>query len=127
MLAVDAAGQVLLVRHSYGSGTWLLPGGGIARRETPLAVAQRELTEEVGLTLAQACSLAVIDEPLYGTVNRVHLISGTAQGELHCDGREIVAAQFFDPLDWPTGLSPRLAAQLDGWLVLRQKMQPLEG
>ena len=127
VLAVNGAGGVLLVRHSYGSGAWLLPGGGIARGETPLAAAQRELTEEVGMTLAQARCLAVIDEPLYGTVNRVHLISGTAQGELRCDGREIIAARFFDPADWPSGLSPRLAAQLDRWLALRQKMQQLEG
>ena len=116
VLALDSAGRVLLVRHSYGSGAWLLPGGGIARGETPLAAAQRELTEETGLSLAHARCLAVIDEPLYGTVNRVHLVCGEAQGELRCDGREVIAAQFFVAGDWPDGLSPRLAAQLDGWI-----------
>ena len=126
VLAADGAGHVLLVRHSYGSGTWMLPGGGISRGEAPLAAAQRELTEETGLSLAQPRCLAVIDEPLFGTVNRVHLVSGTVQGELRCDGREIIAAKFFDPADWPSDLSSRLAAQLDGWLALRQKTQQLE-
>ena len=116
VLAFDSTGQVLLVRHSYGSGAWLLPGGGIAHGEAPLAAAQRELTEETGLSLTHARCLAVIDEPLYGTVNRVHLVCGTAQGELRCDGREVIAARFFAAADWPEGLSPRLATQLNGWL-----------
>ena len=117
VLALDSAGRVLLIRHSYGSGNWLLPGGGIARGEAPLAAAQRELAEETGLRLEQARCFAVIDEPLYGTVNRVHLVCGKAQGELRCDGREVIAARFFAATDWPGDLSPRLAAQLDGWLA----------
>ena len=117
VLAIDGAGRVLLIRHSYGSGQWLLPGGGIARGEAPLAAAQRELAEETGLSLATARCLAVINEPLYGTVNRVHLVYGTAQGDLSCDGREVISAQFFAAADWPADLSPRLAAQLDRWLA----------
>ena len=116
VLAIDSAGRVLLIRHSYGSGTWLLPGGGIARGEAPLAAGLRELAEETGLSLAQARCLAVIDEPLYGTVNRVHLVCGMAQGDLRCDGREVIAARFFAATDWPDDLSPRLAAQLEGWI-----------
>ncbi len=60
VLAIDGAGRVLLICHSYGSGQWLLPGGGIARGEAPLAAAQRELAEETGLSLATArCRRAV--------------------------------------------------------------------
>ena len=118
VLAIDSSGRVLLIRHSYGSGNWLLPGGGIARGEAPLAAAQRELAEETGLRLEQAHCLAVIDEPLYGTINRVHLVWGRAQGELCCDGREVIAAHFFAATDWPADLSPRLAEQLDSWLAL---------
>lgn len=118
VLAFDRQGRVLLIRHSYGSGKWLLPGGGIARGEAPLAAACRELAEETALTLTAPRCLAVLDEPLYGTVNRVHLYAGTGQGALRCDGREVIEARFFAPGDWPDNLSPQLARHLAGWLEL---------
>ena len=43
VLAFDEAERVLLIRHSYGSGRWMLPGGGVDRGEDPLAAALREL------------------------------------------------------------------------------------
>ena len=117
VLALDSDDRVLLIRHSYGSGNWLLPGGGIARGEAPLAAAVRELAEETALDLVRPRCLAMIDEPLYGTINRVHLFSGTAQGNLCCDGREVIEARFFAPGEWPDNLSPHLARQLAGWLA----------
>ena len=120
VLAFDARGQLLLIRHSYGSGTWMLPGGGIAWREDPLDAALRELTEEVGLTLADPRCFAVEDEPLYGTTNRVHLFTGRAQGVLGIDGREIIEAAFFAPHSLPADLSPALARGLAGWLEQAQ-------
>ena len=120
VLAFDARGQLLLIRHSYGSGTWMLPGGGIARREDPLDAALRELAEEVGLTLADPRCFAVVDEPLYGTTNRVHLFTGRAQGVLAIDGREIIEAAFFAPHSLPADLSPALARGLPGWLEQAQ-------
>jgi hypothetical protein len=33
VIGLDEAGRVFLVRHSYGSGRWALPGGGLGRGE----------------------------------------------------------------------------------------------
>ncbi len=123
VLAFDADGRVLLIRHSYGSGSWMLPGGGIGRGEPPLAAAGRELREETGLALLQPRCLAQIDEPLYGTTNQVYLVSGTAQGTLRCDGREVIEAEFFAIDALPAGLSPALAARLDSWLALARPIR----
>ena len=42
--------RVLLVRHTYGSRAWDVPGGAIKRGEPPLTAARREMGEELGLT-----------------------------------------------------------------------------
>lgn len=117
VLAFDAAGRVLLVRHSYGSGRWMLPGGGIGRGEDPLEAALRELREEVGCTLAGARLFHLIEEPLSGTVNRVHLVCGLAQGAPIPDGREIVEAVFHHPAALPTGMAAALERGLTDWIT----------
>jgi 8-oxo-dGTP pyrophosphatase MutT (NUDIX family) len=43
--------RVLLVRHTYGSRLWDLPGGGRRRGERPLDAARREMREELGLEI----------------------------------------------------------------------------
>lgn len=116
VLAFDHAGRVLMIRHSYGSGNWMLPGGGIDRGEDPLAAAVRELREECGCQLDQPRLFAVVDEPLYGTVNRVHLVAGLANGTPRGDGREVIELGFFSPARLPQPLSPALAARMAEWL-----------
>lgn len=48
-IALTAAGEIILVRHSYLPG-WYCPGGGRGRNETAEAAAIRELREEIGMT-----------------------------------------------------------------------------
>ncbi len=43
--------RVLLVRHTYGSRRWDLPGGGRHRGERPIDAARREMHEELGLEI----------------------------------------------------------------------------
>ena len=116
VLAFDEAGRVLLVRHSYGSGRWMLPGGGVARGEEPLVAACRELAEETRCALLDPREIAVIEEPLAGATNRVHVITGQAVGVPQGDGREIVEARFFAPEAMPSDLARQLQANLAGWI-----------
>lgn len=43
-------GAFVLVRHTYGDRDWMLPGGRIRRGESPLATAEREMRQELGVT-----------------------------------------------------------------------------
>lgn len=117
IFAFDETGRVLLIRHSYGSGNWMLPGGGINRGEAPLAAALRELQEECGCQLVRPRLFAVAEEPLYGTVNRVHLVAGQVSGTPQGDGREVIELGFFNIAELPQPLSPALAARIEEWLV----------
>ncbi len=59
----DGRADVLFVRHAYGDrAEWQLPGGGIGRREDPLAAALREAHEELGVDLDNMRSLGVVED-----------------------------------------------------------------
>lgn len=116
VLAVNPAGEVMLVSHSYGSRLWTLPGGGVARGEAPMAAALRELTEETDCTLTCPIEVAVTRRRLHGARNVVHVIAGYTSDTPRPDGREILAARWFAPGALPPDISPGLAERLPGWL-----------
>lgn len=117
VLAFDGAGRVLLVRHSYGSGSWMTPGGGMRRGEDPLRAAARELGEEVGCAIEHAWLLARVEEPLKGATNVVAIVAGRLAGTPGPDGREIVEAACFAPDALPSDLSDLMRRELPGWLT----------
>lgn len=117
VLAFDGEDRLLLVRHAYGSGRWMLPGGGLGRGEEPVAAALREFAEEVGCGLAEARLLEVLEEPLSGATNRVHVVTGRIDGTPRPDGREIVALACFAATALPADLSPALSDPIRGWIA----------
>ncbi|MFC0687455.1 NUDIX domain-containing protein [Novosphingobium clariflavum] len=120
VLALDGQDRVLLLRHSYGSGKWMAPGGGLRRGEDPLAAGLREFAEETGLELAQARLLQFVEEDLHGACNRVNIVAGRFSGQPRADGREIVEVGVF-PLDglpeWmPQGRAGKIT-EWAGWFL----------
>lgn len=120
IIALDAAGQVLLIRHSYGSDKWMPPGGGLARGEDPLVAACRELREETGCELQGAHHIELVQEDLHGAGNHVHIVGGLALGQAAADRREIMEAAFFAADALPQALAPRLHKQLPLWITAVQ-------
>jgi 8-oxo-dGTP pyrophosphatase MutT (NUDIX family) len=59
VLVTNAAGEVLLVRHTYRKG-WELPGGGVERGERAGETVARELLEEAGVRALEPARLISI-------------------------------------------------------------------
>lgn len=107
VMVFNPAGALLLVRNSYGkSEQWLLPGGGIHRREAPQAAAAREIEEEVGIRLTEPTLFATYQSRTEGRRDTVHLFTARSESAPKADGVEVEEARFF-PLDaLPGTVSP---------------------
>lgn len=116
--AFDGEGRVLLVRHGYGrSDLWMLPGGGVGRRETPAAAAARELMEEVRCALADVTLFGEYRSVAEGKRDTIFLFRGVTRDRPRADGLEVIEARFFPPDAPPPTTSPatlRRIAELRG-------------
>ncbi|TCM17848.1 ADP-ribose pyrophosphatase YjhB (NUDIX family) [Novosphingobium sp. PhB165] len=117
VLAFDPQGRILLLRHSYGSGKWMPPGGGMNRAEDPLAAGMREFVEETSCELLGGKVLLTIDEDLQGASNRVHMVAGHVEGTPRADGREIVEVAFFALDALPEAMPAGLARKIGEWAL----------
>lgn len=111
--AVNRAGHVLLVRHTYLAGWWL-PGGGVERGETAEQALVREMREEAGVMLTAPARLVSVhsNERFFrGDHVLVFRIDAFEAGERTSRG-EIEATGWFDPLDPPADLNRGTRARL---------------
>ncbi|BBC74365.1 DNA mismatch repair protein MutT [Altererythrobacter sp. B11] len=115
LIVSDGAGRVLLVRHSYGSGQWSLPGGGVSRGEDPERAARRELREELGCEALAVVALGVWREQLGNSPHTAHIFGITADRPPRADRRELLEARFFADHELPQGLAPITLRQLELW------------
>ena len=91
---INAAGEVLLVEHTYVAG-WHLPGGGVEIGETAEEAMARELLEEVGVKVTAPPRLLAIhashrrfrgDHVLLYRVDAWETCRATSRGEIHQTG-----------------------------------------
>lgn len=117
-LVVDGDGRVLLVRHSYGRPAWHLPGGGVKRRESLRQALDRELREEVAVTVTGPVRLlGSYSNLLEGKSDHitVFVVEHFHRTTTDTDDAEIAAAGFFPPDALPPETSPGTRRRIDEW------------
>lgn len=117
VMLFDGGGELLLIRNGYGdTRSFVLPGGGLGLREAPLAAAERELLEEVGIACADLRHLGDYATSAEGKRDRISLFAGTSDQALRIDGREVIEAGFFPLGELPEGTSPATRRRIREWL-----------
>jgi len=114
VIAENDAGEILLIRHSYGRGDlYMLPGGGIKRGETAERAACRELFEEVGCTARGAKLFGEYLDQSHGAKDHISVFVVHTADIPKADGKEIIEAGFHPPHQLPETLSPATKRRLD--------------
>ena len=107
VMVFNAAGELLLVRHSYGNkALFMLPGGGIRPFEAPEVAAVREIREELGCALEGLTFVSTHETQKEGKKDTVHLYRARAAGPVRIDGIEIDEARYFALDALPPTVSP---------------------
>ena len=110
-------GRVILVRHHYGDRRWMLPGGGIKRRESIHECMRRELCEETGLDVGELANDAKIAGVFESTAENKHDVVIVPRLELMSEPTLVASHEIAEVLlasltDLPDDLSPCTRALL---------------
>ncbi len=115
-IVLNARGEMLLVRHSYGGRKWFLPGGGHRRAESPDETMVREMREETGLEVRVTGLVGVYFYT--GAYKRDHIyifVCEVIGGELQQVGGEIDDIGWFAPDELPPNLMIGMERFLADW------------
>jgi ADP-ribose pyrophosphatase YjhB (NUDIX family) len=99
-------GKLLLVKKSYGSKHWTVPGGAVENNETAEQATKREVKEETGFELSALTPTGSYETKFKNEDIIVSCFSSEVSSEnFKVDGEEIEKAGWFSPDDLPTPLS----------------------
>jgi ADP-ribose pyrophosphatase YjhB (NUDIX family) len=70
----DAYGGVVLVKQAKGSRRWTLPGGKVKPGEALINALRREVREEIGMQIATAAPLDILDRPRAASVTILYRV-----------------------------------------------------
>jgi 8-oxo-dGTP pyrophosphatase MutT (NUDIX family) len=111
---VSNGDRILLVRHTYGSRDWDLPGGAMKRDEEPLVAARREMLEELGIERAEWSKLGEVRKNVDHRRDTVHCFRAElASPEVELNLAEISLAEWFDRDRLPGKLAPYVESVLE--------------
>ena len=114
VMLFNEAGQLLLIRNSYGDrNLFLLPGGGISGGESAAQAAVREVREELGLDIGTVEAVATYISTAEGKRDTIHLFRATTHSEAKIDGWEVMEARFFPLDDLPKQVSPATRRRIE--------------
>ena len=106
VMLFNGAGEILLIRNSYGdTRQYVLPGGGVRPWETPERAAAREVREELGLTPAALTLVSTHFSGAEGKRDTIHLFRAETDRQPIADNWEVAEARFFAPETLPDATS----------------------
>jgi ADP-ribose pyrophosphatase YjhB (NUDIX family) len=101
-VVLNAQGQVLLVRQSYGKFNWELPGGAAEANESIVETAQREVKEETGWSVVAQQMTGVYYQPHDDSVHFVFRCELLADAPVSQPDAEVTEIGY-----WPLENLPR--------------------
>ena len=114
-VVINAAGEILLLRHTYAPG-WQLPGGGVEVGETAEYALARELGEEAAITLLGRARLHGLFLNLHLARRdhvAVYVVTDFSAGQAMVPNREIAELGFFAPGTLPADTTPATQRRLN--------------
>jgi 8-oxo-dGTP pyrophosphatase MutT (NUDIX family) len=114
--------DILLIRHTYGNKNWSLPGGRIAKHESPATAARREIKEETGISVGSLLELGEFTMSAGRLQDKVIVFCAkVAQQEVTIDPNEIQEACWFNIKYLPSLQSRHLKQSLRLYLESVEK------
>ncbi len=120
VMLFNASGQLVLIRNNYGrSDLFVLPGGGIKRREEPVQAARREIKEELGFEVENLAFLSRHSSGSEGKRDTIDLFTARVDGEPSTQVFEVREAGFFALDGLPASTSPATRRRIEEFLEKR--------